>query len=270
MRSQTAWWRPPGRSLLTCVLSPPLRSSLIRYNSSTLPTLSSSSLLLHQSSKSSESDLSTSTLPIASSHLLSKLPLSQPESGLLQNSTSPNSSSNPAPSSTPPCAAPAQRPPMPQTSLALTPPRDVPPCGFNGCPASHQALSPAARGNPGLVLSLGAGSPGPGPGRELVPVALGRSESGGLGFSVAAGGQGGQQAVVRRVWDRRQCPSLQAGDAIVKINGADVLSLSFTQVTATQQVSWLLSVVFSAPKCSLVAPFLRSKTNIKNDLKIFT
>ncbi|XP_072223012.1 membrane-associated guanylate kinase, WW and PDZ domain-containing protein 3-like isoform X2 [Leuresthes tenuis] len=200
------------------------RSSLIRYNSSTLPTLSSSSLLLHQSSKSSESDLSTSTLPITSSHALSKLPLPQPESGLLQN---------PAPSSTPPGVAPAQRPPMPQTSLALTPPRDVPPCGFNGCPASHQALSPAARGTPALALPLGAGSPGPG--RELVPVALGRSESGGLGFSVAAGGPGGQQAVVRRVWDRRQCPSLQAGDAIVKINGADVLSLSFTQVQRVLQ-----------------------------------
>ncbi|KAM4563516.1 membrane-associated guanylate kinase, WW and PDZ domain-containing protein 3 isoform 2-T2 [Odontesthes bonariensis] len=210
------------------------RSSLIRYNSSTLPTLSSSSLLLHQSSKSSESDLSTSTLPTPSSaHALSKLPLSQPESGLLQNSTS---SSSHAPScSTPPCAAPTQRPPMPQTSVALSPPRDVPPCGFNGCPASHQASSPAARGNPGLVLPLGAGSPGPGPGRELVPVAVGRSESGGLGFSVAAGGHGGQQAVVRRVWDRRQCPSLQAGDAIVKINGADVLSLSFTQVQRVLQ-----------------------------------
>lgn len=63
-----------------------------------------------------------------------------------------------------------------------------------------------------------------------MPVALGQSEGGGLGFSVTAGGQSGQLAVVRRVWDRRQCPSLQPGDAIVKINGADVQSLSLSQV----------------------------------------
>lgn len=36
--------------------------------------------------------------------------------------------------------------------------------------------------------------------------------------------------VVRRVWDRRQCPLLQPGDAIMKINGADVQSFSFSQV----------------------------------------
>ncbi|GLD69029.1 membrane-associated guanylate kinase, WW and PDZ domain-containing protein 1-like protein [Lates japonicus] len=219
------------------------RSSLIRYNSSTLPALSSSSLLHHQSSKSSESDLSTSTLPISSStlpitsssaHTLSKLPLSQPESGLLQNSTSPPGANNPPSSSTPP-GVPVQRPPMPQTSLALTPPRDIPPCGFNGCPASHGAPPPASRGGSGLVLPLGLGSPASAPGGELVPVALGRSEGGGLGFSVTAGGQGGQLAVVRRVWDRRQCPSLQPGDAIVKINGADVQSLSFSQVQRVLQ-----------------------------------
>ncbi|KAG8003066.1 Membrane-associated guanylate kinase, partial [Nibea albiflora] len=221
------------------------RSSLIRYHSNTLPALSSSSLLNHQSSKSSESDLSTSTLPISSStlpitssssHALSKLPLSQVETGLLQNSTSPTTASNPTPasSSTPP-GAPVQRQPMPQTSVPVTPPRDVPPCGFNGCPANHQAPSPTSRGNPGMVLPLGAGSPGSAPGGELVPVPLGRSESGGLGFSVTAGGQGGQLAVVRRVWDRRHCPSLQPGDAIVKINGADVQSLSFSQVQRVLQ-----------------------------------
>lgn len=119
---------------------------------------------------------------------------------------------------------------MSQTSLALTPPRDVPPCGFNGCPANHQAPSQASRGNSGLVLPLSAGSPGSTPGGKLVPVALRRSESGGMGFSVTAGGQGGQLAVVRRVWDRRHCPSLQPGDTIVKINGADVQSHSFSQV----------------------------------------
>ncbi|KAM6982511.1 membrane-associated guanylate kinase, WW and PDZ domain-containing protein 3 isoform 2-T3 [Tautogolabrus adspersus] len=219
------------------------RSSLIRYNSSTLPALSSSGLLHHQSSKSSESDLSTSTLPISSStlpltssssHIMSKLPLSQPETGLVQNSTSPTSTNNPSTSSTPP-GAPVQRPAMPQTSLALTPPRDVATCGFNGCPANHPAPSPASRGNPGLVLPLGAGSPGSAQSGELVPVPLGRSESGGLGFSVTAGGQGGQLAVVRRVWDRRHCPSLQPGDAIVKINGADVQSLSFSQVQRVLQ-----------------------------------
>ncbi|XP_034722329.1 flocculation protein FLO11-like, partial [Etheostoma cragini] len=213
-------------------------SSLIRYTSSTLPAFSSSSLLHHQSSKSSESDLSTSTLPISSStlpisssssHTLSKMPLPQPETGLLQTSTSPTTATNPT--SSPPPGAPVQRPPMPQTSLALTPPKDVPACGFNGCPANHQAPSPPSQTNPGLVLPLGAGSPGSGRGGELVPVALGRSESGGLGFSVmAGGGSGGQLAVVRRVWDRRHCPSLQPGDAIVKINGADVQSLSFSQV----------------------------------------
>lgn len=198
----------------------------MRYSSSTLPALPTSGLLHRQSSKSSESDLSTSTLPLtsSSSHTLNKLPLSQPESGL--NATSPPSTNNPGTSSSTPPGAPVQRPPMPQTSLALTPPRDVPACGFNGCPANHQAPPPpASRGN--LALPLGAGSPS----GELVPVALGRSESGGLGFSVMAGGQGGQLAVVRRVWDRRHCPSLQPGDAIVKINGADVQSLSFSQVS---------------------------------------
>lgn len=63
-------------------------------------------------------------------------------------------------------------------------------------------------------------------------MALGQTEGGGLGFSVTAGGQGSQLALVRRVWDRRQCPSLQPGDAIVKINGADVQSLSLSQVNA--------------------------------------
>lgn len=41
--------------------------------------------------------------------------------------------------------------------------------------------------------------------------------------------------VVRRVWDRRQCPLLQPGDAIVKINGADVQSLTFSQVKHSHQ-----------------------------------
>ena len=53
----------------------------------------------------------------------------------------------------------------------------------------------------------------------------------GLGFSVTAGGHRGRMTIVKRVWDRKQCNSLQPGDAIVKINGADIQSLSFSQVT---------------------------------------
>ncbi|XP_067095194.1 membrane-associated guanylate kinase, WW and PDZ domain-containing protein 3 [Osmerus mordax] len=210
------------------------RSSLIRYNSSTLPA---------QSSKSSESDLSTIALPI------SKLPLSQPETG----------------SSTPP-GGPCQRPPMPQTSLALSPPTEVPPCGFNGCPANNHP----PRGNsstlpsPGSSSGAGAGAGagpgvGPGPG-ELVPIALGRSEGGGMGFNMTAGGPGGQLALVKRVWDRRQCPSLQPGDTIVKINGADVQGLSFTQVQRvlqdhTKQGDVVL-LVYRGGSHSLVSPNL--------------
>ncbi|KAF4072256.1 hypothetical protein AMELA_G00260990 [Ameiurus melas] len=130
------------------------------------------------------------------------LPLPQPEVG-----------SAPAPPGVPS----AQRP--------LVPPTELPPCGFNGCAAS----------NPPRPAPGNLGSPGAGTGGELVPVALGRSEGGGMGFSVTAGGQGGQLALIKRVWDRRQCPSLQPGDAIIKINGADVQSLSFAQVQRVLQ-----------------------------------
>ncbi|XP_053360662.1 membrane-associated guanylate kinase, WW and PDZ domain-containing protein 1 isoform X2 [Clarias gariepinus] len=164
------------------------RASLIRsYNNNTLPAPS----LVHQNSKSSESDLSSGALP-----------LPKPELG-----------SAPAP----PGAPTAQRP--------LMPPTELPTCGFNGCPASNPP-----RPAPGNQGSLGAGTGG-----ELVPVALGRSEGGGMGFSVTAGGQGGQLALIKRVWDRRQCPSLQPGDAIIKINGTDVQSLSFAQVQRVLQ-----------------------------------
>ncbi|XP_058245191.1 membrane-associated guanylate kinase, WW and PDZ domain-containing protein 1 isoform X2 [Hemibagrus wyckioides] len=164
------------------------RASLIRsYNNNTLPAPS----LAHQNSKSSESDLSSGALP-----------LPQPEVG-----------GAPAP----PGAPSAQRP--------IVPPTELPPCGFNGCPAS----------NPPRPAPGNLGSPGAGTGGELVPVALGRSEGGGMGFSVTAGGQGGQLALIKRVWDRRQCPSLQPGDAIIKINGADVQSLSFAQVQRVLQ-----------------------------------
>ncbi|CAL8369836.1 unnamed protein product [Lota lota] len=119
---------------------------------------------------------------------------------------------------------------LPSTTHALQPP-----CGFNGCPASHP--SPTA--------------PRPG---ELVPVALGQSE-GGPGFSVAGGGAGGQHAVVRQLWDPRLCPALQTGDVITKINGADVLHLNFTQVQRvlqehTRRGEVVLLVSRGAPPCS--------------------
>ncbi|RXN23203.1 membrane-associated guanylate WW and PDZ domain-containing 1-like isoform X2 [Labeo rohita] len=177
------------------------RASLVRsYNNNSLPAPSHA----HHSSKSSESDLSSAALP-----------LPQPEVG-------------PA---APPGAPSTQRPPMPQTSLAVAPPTEHPPCGFNGCPANNPPRPlPGGLGSPGAPGGVGCGGGG-----ELVPVALGRSEGGGMGFSVTAGGQGGQLAVVKRVWDRRQCHSLQPGDAIIKINGADVQSLSFAQVQRVLQ-----------------------------------
>lgn len=163
------------------------RASLIRsYNNNTLPAPS----LAHHNSKSSESDLSSGALP-----------LPQPEVGG--------------------APAPPGAPSAPSVQRPIVPPTELPPCGFNGCPAS----------NPPRPAPGNLGSPGAGTGGELVPVALGRSEGGGMGFSVTAGGQGGQLALIKRVWDRRQCPSLQPGDAIIKINGADVQSLSFAQVT---------------------------------------
>ncbi|XP_059359726.1 membrane-associated guanylate kinase, WW and PDZ domain-containing protein 1 isoform X2 [Carassius carassius] len=177
------------------------RASLVRsYNNNSLPAPSHA----HHSSKSSESELSSAVLP-----------LPQPEVG----------------PTAPPGAPSTQRPPVPQTSLAVAPPNEHPPCGFNGCPANNPPRPlPGGLGSPGAPGGVGSGGEG-----ELVPVALGRSEGGGMGFSVTAGGQGGQLAVVKRVWDRRQCHSLQPGDAIIKINGADVQSLSFAQVQRVLQ-----------------------------------
>ncbi|KAF0021633.1 hypothetical protein F2P81_026114 [Scophthalmus maximus] len=91
----------------------------------------------------------------------------------------------------------------------------------------HGNTSPTA--SPGGLSSPGAMSVGGG--GELVPVALSQTQRDrGLGFSVAAGGRGGGTTIVKRVWDRKQCNALQPGDAIVKINGADVQSLSLSQV----------------------------------------
>ncbi|XDV49121.1 hypothetical protein PO909_018432 [Leuciscus waleckii] len=202
------------------------RASLVRsYNNNTLPAPSHT----HHSSKSSESDLSSATLP-----------LPRPEVG---------------PTAPPPGAPSTQQPPMPQTSLAVVPPTEHPPCGFNGCPANNPPRPlPGGLGSPGAPGGVGCGGGG-----ELVPVALGRSEGGGMGFSVTAGGQGGQLAVVKRVWDRRQCPSLQPGDAIIKINGADVQSLSFAQVQRvlqehTKQGEVVLLVYRGSPLCSPGSP----------------
>ncbi|XP_041859206.1 membrane-associated guanylate kinase, WW and PDZ domain-containing protein 3 isoform X2 [Melanotaenia boesemani] len=102
--------------------------------------------------------------------------------------------------------------------------------GFNGF---HGNTSPTA--SPSAVTSPGGMSVGSGvggfSGGELIPVALAQTEGDrGLGFSVTAGGPGGRMTLVERVWDRKQCNSLQPGDAIVKINGADIQSLSFDQI----------------------------------------
>ncbi|XP_029993661.1 membrane-associated guanylate kinase, WW and PDZ domain-containing protein 2 isoform X3 [Sphaeramia orbicularis] len=173
--------------------------------------------LRYGTSKSSESDLSTCTLPG------SRLPLPQ----------SPR-----RPSSSPGGPRSAHYHLFrPHTSHLRPPPTPDSPHhrSFNGF---HGNTSPNA--SPSSVSSAGAMSVGSGlggySGGELVPVALAQCEGDrGLGFSVTAGGPGGRMTVVKRVWDRKQCNSLQPGDAIVKINGADVQSLSFAQVQTILQ-----------------------------------
>ncbi|KAM9341830.1 membrane-associated guanylate kinase, WW and PDZ domain-containing protein 3 [Pholidichthys leucotaenia] len=167
--------------------------------------------------KSSESDLSTCTLSG------SRLPLPQ--------SPRRPSSSPGGPRST------YSHLFRPQTShLRPSPTPDSPHHrGFNGF---HGNTSPTA--SPSSVSSPGAMSVGSGvgglSGGELVPVALAQTEGdSGLGFSVMAGGPGGRMTIVKRVWDRKQCNSLQPGDAIVKINGADVQSLSEPQIETILQ-----------------------------------
>ncbi|XP_026222939.1 membrane-associated guanylate kinase, WW and PDZ domain-containing protein 1 isoform X3 [Anabas testudineus] len=97
---------------------------------------------------------------------------------------------------------------------------------------SSPTASPSSVSSTG-VISVGSGVGG---GGELVPVALAQTEGDrGLGFSVMAGGLDGRITIVKRVWDRKQCNSLQPGDAIVKINGADVQSLSSNQVQTILQ-----------------------------------
>ncbi|KAM6977180.1 membrane-associated guanylate kinase, WW and PDZ domain-containing protein 1 [Aplochiton taeniatus] len=171
--------------------------------------------------KSSESDLSSCTLPV------SHLPLPQER--------------RPSPSPGGPGGGGAHSHVFrPQASHLRPPPTPDSPQHrvFNGFHSSVSSISPSSMSSPGAMsVASGVGGGGTLAGGELVPVALGQqSEAGrGLGFSVTAGGQGGRLAVVKRVWDRKQCSSLQPGDAIVKINGADVQSLSFAQVQRVLQ-----------------------------------
>lgn len=171
--------------------------------------------LRYGTSKSSESDLSTCTLSG------SRLPL-------------PQSPRRPSSSPGGPRSA-HSRLFRPQTTSHLRPPPtpDSPHHrSFNGYHGNASpTASPTSLSSPG-AMSVGSGF---GSGGELVPVALAQAEGDrGLGFSVTAGGSGGRMTIVKRVWDRKQCNSLQPGDAIVKINGADVQSLSFAQVTGDQ------------------------------------
>ncbi|XP_042265432.1 membrane-associated guanylate kinase, WW and PDZ domain-containing protein 3 isoform X1 [Thunnus maccoyii] len=192
------------------------RASMIRnHNNNSLSTPPHP--LRYGTSKSSESDLSTCTLSG------SRLPL-------------PQSPRRPSSSPVGPRSA-HSRLFRPQTSHLRPPPTPDSPHhrGFNGF---HGNTSPTA--SPSSVSSPGAMSVGSGAGGfsggELVPVALSQCEGDrGLGFSVTAGGPGGSMTIVKRVWDRKQCNSLQPGDAIVKINGADVQSLSFAQVQTVLQ-----------------------------------
>ncbi|XP_023143653.2 membrane-associated guanylate kinase, WW and PDZ domain-containing protein 2 isoform X2 [Amphiprion ocellaris] len=192
------------------------RASMIRnHNNNSLSTPPHP--LRYGTSKSSESDLSTCTLSG------SRLPLPQ----------SPR-----RPSSSP--GGPRSLHShlfRPQTSHLRPPPTPDSPHhrGFNGFHGNTSpTASPSSVSSPG-AMSLGSGV-GSFSGGELVPVALAQAEGDrGLGFSVTAGGPGGRMTVVKRVWDRKQCNSLQPGDAIVKINGADVQSLSFAQVQIVLQ-----------------------------------
>ncbi|KAM4562740.1 membrane-associated guanylate kinase, WW and PDZ domain-containing protein 3 isoform 2-T2 [Odontesthes bonariensis] len=192
------------------------RASMIRnHNNNSLSTPPPH--LRYGASKSSESDLSTCTLQG------SRLPL-------------PESPRRPSSSPGGPRSAHSHLF-RPHTSHLRPPPTPESPHhrGFNGF---HGNTSPTA--SPSSVSSPGAMSVGSAfggfNGGELAPVALAQTEGDrGLGFSVTAGGPGGRLTLVERVWDRKQCNSLQPGDAIVKINGADVQTLGFAQIQAILQ-----------------------------------
>ncbi|XP_045065320.1 membrane-associated guanylate kinase, WW and PDZ domain-containing protein 1 [Coregonus clupeaformis] len=199
--------------------------------------------------RTSKSDLSESNLSTSSTLPVSRLPMPQSE-------THPLSSS--------PGGGAYSRLIRPQASLLRPPPTpDSPHLSFNGFHGNTSGSgSPNSISSPG-AMSLGSGfgvGGGVGGGGELVPVALAQCEGGGgMGFSVTAGGQGGRLALVKRVWDRRQCSSLQPGDAIMKINGADVQSLSFAQVQRvllehTKQGQVILLVHRRGSHCSSISP----------------
>ncbi|PWA31875.1 hypothetical protein CCH79_00006472 [Gambusia affinis] len=192
------------------------RASMIRnHNNNSLTTPQHH--LRYGTSKSSESDLSTCTMPGA------RLPL--PESPRRPSSSSGGHRSAHSHLFRP--QTPHLRPPLTRES-----PHHHGVNGFHG--NTSPTASPSSVSSPG-AMSVGSGFGGL-TGGELVPVALAQTEGDrGLGFSLMAGGSGGRLTVVERVFDRKQCNSLQPGDAVVKINGADVQSLSLIQIQTILQ-----------------------------------
>ncbi|XP_036434962.1 membrane-associated guanylate kinase, WW and PDZ domain-containing protein 3 [Colossoma macropomum] len=189
------------------------RASLIRNHNNN--SLCPPSPVRFYSTKSSESDLSS----YAPTPPTSRSPLRYTETGSAPSSSSPDGGRR------------YSQLRKPQRSL-LTPPTSA---HSDGPYFTFNSGASVSSGSPGSSIpSPGATSGGSGVrpgGRELVPVALAKCEEGrGMGFSVMAGGHGGRLTMVKRVWDRQQCHGLQPGDIIMKINGADVQSLSFTQV----------------------------------------
>ncbi|KAK7878442.1 hypothetical protein WMY93_030979, partial [Mugilogobius chulae] len=189
------------------------RASMIRnHNNNSLSTPPPP--LRYGTYKSSESDLSTCTL--------SRLPM--PPSPR-RPSSSPGGPRTPHMLRTSPSHS-SRRPPTPDSPYYLNV------NGYHGM--NSPSASPSSVSSAG-GMSLGSDQDGRSRG-ELVPVVLGQSEAErGLGFSMMAGGLGGRLAIVKRILDRVQCNSLQPGDAIVKINGADVQSLSVAQIQTILQ-----------------------------------
>ncbi|XP_055022126.1 membrane-associated guanylate kinase, WW and PDZ domain-containing protein 1 isoform X2 [Boleophthalmus pectinirostris] len=188
------------------------RASMIRnHNNNSLSTPPPP--LRYGTYKSSESDLSTCTL--------SRLPMPPSPRRPSSSPGGPRTSHllRPSPSH-------SRRPPTPDSPH------------YTNVNGYHSMPSPSA--SPSSVSSIGGMSLGSDHDNrsrgELVPVVLGQSEGErGLGFSMMAGGLGGRLAIVKRILDRVQCNSLQPGDAIVKINGADVQSLSVAQIQTVLQ-----------------------------------
>ncbi|XP_061626778.1 membrane-associated guanylate kinase, WW and PDZ domain-containing protein 1 isoform X2 [Phyllopteryx taeniolatus] len=193
------------------------RASMIRNHNNNSLSTPQHPLRYGTSTKSSESDLSTCTLP------MSRLPLPQSPK---RPSSSPGGSRSGHARLFRPQPSHLQPPPTPES------PHHRSLNGFHG--KCSPTASPSKMSSP-VLLGAGGGLGGFS-GGELVPVALAQSEADrGLGFSMMASGPGGGMTVVRRVWDRKQCSTLQPGDAIVKINGADVQSLSLAQVQTVLQ-----------------------------------